>query len=111
MPSPRDLLEKLLARRDLSQVEAEELLTHLTNPDGAPALAGAILAGLRSKGVVADEVRQLAQRLCALAECRLQPVGRVIAHLAGDLLERGGEGFRLLGRRAFACVGFALQAL
>ena len=55
MPSPREFLERLLERSDLSQVEAEELLTHLTNPEGSHAMAGAILAALRTKGAVADE--------------------------------------------------------
>src|SRR5882762_5798949 len=67
MQSPRELLERLLERRDLSQSQAEELLTHLTDPAGAPAMAGAILAALRTKGVVADEVRGFAQAMRRLA--------------------------------------------
>ena len=63
MPSQRELLERLLERRDLSQVEAEELLTHLTNTEGSPVVAGAVLAALRSKGVVADELRGFARAL------------------------------------------------
>jgi anthranilate phosphoribosyltransferase len=75
MPSPRDLLEKLLERRDLSQAEAQELLKHLTNPDESQAMAGAILAGLRSKGVVADEVRGFAFAMRSLARRPPVPVG------------------------------------
>jgi anthranilate phosphoribosyltransferase len=67
MKSPRELLEQLLERRDLSESEAEELLAHLTNPEGAPAMAGAILAALRTKGVVADEVRGFARAMRRLA--------------------------------------------
>ena len=47
----RELLEMLLERRDLSEPQAQELLAHLTNPESAPAMSGAILAALRTKGV------------------------------------------------------------
>ena len=57
MPPSRDTLEKLLNRRNLDELEAEDLLIQLTDPTGAQAMAGAILAALRNKGVVADEVR------------------------------------------------------
>ena len=67
MSSARELLERLLERRDLSQAEAEELLTHLTNPEGSPVVAGAILAALRTKGAVADEVRGFASAMRRLA--------------------------------------------
>ena len=33
MPPSRDTLEKLLNRRDLSELEAEDLLLQLTDPD------------------------------------------------------------------------------
>lgn len=67
MPLSRDTLEKLLNRRDLGELEAEELLVQLTDPTGAPAMAGAILAALRAKGVVADEVRGFARGMRRLA--------------------------------------------
>jgi anthranilate phosphoribosyltransferase len=63
----REFLERLLQRRDLSEAEAEQLLGHLTNPDTAPALAGAVLAALRSKGVIADEVRGFVRAMRRLA--------------------------------------------
>ena len=87
MPSARELLEKVLDRRDLSQAEAEELLTHLMNPDGSPALAGAILGGLRSKGVVADEVRGFAFAMRRLA--RRPPVPDGVR--AVDIVGTGGD--------------------
>ena len=65
--SPRALLELLLERRDLSEAQAQELLAHLTNPDSAPAMSGAILAALRTKGVVAEEVRGFARAMRRLA--------------------------------------------
>jgi anthranilate phosphoribosyltransferase len=67
MSPPREMLEKLLERRDLSEAEAQELLGHLTNAETAPAMSGAILAALRSKGVVADELRGFALTMRALA--------------------------------------------
>jgi anthranilate phosphoribosyltransferase len=67
MPPSRDTLEKLLNRRDLSEVEAEDLLLQLTDPTGAAAMAGAILAALRAKGVVAAELRGFARGMRRLA--------------------------------------------
>ena len=67
MQPPREFLEHLLQRRDLSENEAQELLAHLASAQMAPALAGALLAALRSKGVVADEVRGFARAMRGLA--------------------------------------------
>ena len=87
MPSPRDFLERLLERGDLSQVEAEELLTHLTHPEGSPVVAGAILAALRSKGVVADELRGFAAAMRRLA--RRPPVPGGLRAI--DIVGTGGD--------------------
>src|SRR3981081_3286862 len=67
MASPRELLQQLFERRDLSQAQAEELLAHLTDPQLPPAMAGAILAALSTKGLVADEVRGFEQAMRRLA--------------------------------------------
>src|SRR5580704_2251340 len=67
MPPLRDTLEKLLNRRNLSESEAEDLLMQLTDPTGSPVMAGAILAALRTKGVIADEVRGFARGMRRLA--------------------------------------------
>ena len=61
MPAPRELLQQLLERRDLSAPQAEGLLEHLTDPQLPPAMAGALLAALSGKGLAAEEVRGLAQ--------------------------------------------------
>jgi len=45
MSAPRELLQQLLERRDLSQSQAEELLTHLTDPQLPPALAATARSG------------------------------------------------------------------
>jgi anthranilate phosphoribosyltransferase len=87
MQSPRELLERLLERRDLSQSEAEELLRHLADPEGTPAMAGAILAALRTKGAVADEVRGFAYAMRRLARRPRIPAGlRAI-----DIVGTGGD--------------------
>jgi anthranilate phosphoribosyltransferase len=87
MPSPRETLERLLEGRDLSQSEAEETLTRLTDPEGSPAMAGALLAALRSKGVVADEVRGFASAMRRLARRPPIPAG-----LRGiDIVGTGGD--------------------
>src|SRR5258707_14499881 len=67
MAHPRELLQQLFERRDLSQAQAEELLAHLTDPQLPPAMAGAMLAALSTKGLVADEVRGFAQAMRRLA--------------------------------------------
>lgn len=84
---PRELLERVLERQDLTQAQAEELLTYLTTADAPPALAGAFLAGLRAKGVVADEVRGFAQAMRRLAKRPPFPVDRAI-----DIVGTGGDG-------------------
>jgi anthranilate phosphoribosyltransferase len=67
MQSLREFLERLLQRHDLSETDAEELLIQLTDPQMPPALAGAVLAALRSKGVIAAEVRGFARAMRRLA--------------------------------------------
>ncbi len=67
MSSPRDLLQLLLERRNLSEAQAQELLGHLADAQLPPAMSGAILAALTAKGVVADEVRGFARSMRALA--------------------------------------------
>ena len=87
MPPSRDILEKLLNRRNLSELESEDLLLRLTDPTGAPAMAGAILAALRSKGVIADEVRGFARGMRRLARRPHIPTGlRAI-----DVVGTGGD--------------------
>ena len=58
----RDILERLLQRRDLAEAEAADLLVTLTDPAVAPAMSGALLAALRAKGVTPDEVRDASMR-------------------------------------------------
>jgi anthranilate phosphoribosyltransferase len=63
----RDTLEQLLTGKPLTESEAGELLRSLANPETSPALAGALLAALRGKGVTADELRGFARAMRELA--------------------------------------------
>ncbi|HXZ59212.1 MAG TPA: anthranilate phosphoribosyltransferase [Steroidobacteraceae bacterium] len=67
MSAPRELLQQLSERRDLTESQAGELLAHLTDGELPPAMAGALLAALSTKGVVADEVRGFALTMRRLA--------------------------------------------
>jgi anthranilate phosphoribosyltransferase len=85
--APRELLQQLLERRDLSQSQAEGLLAHLTDPQLPPAMAGALLAALSGKGLAAAEVRGLAQAMRRLARRPELPPGlRSI-----DIVGTGGD--------------------
>jgi anthranilate phosphoribosyltransferase len=84
----REILEQLLARRNLSEGEAAALLRLLTMPELAPAIAGALLAALRAKGVTADEVRGFAGAMRALALKPALPEGVD----AIDIVGTGGDG-------------------
>src|SRR5260370_25963872 len=68
MPAnPAHPLDILVQGRDLGETEAAALLTLLTTPEVAPAMAGALLTALRSKGVTAAEVRGFAGAMRSLA--------------------------------------------
>jgi len=88
MARPRELLQQLLEHRHLTEAQAEELLAHLTDPGTPPALAGALLVALSSKGLVADEVRGFARAMRRLAHRPAIPPGlRVL-----DVVGTGGDG-------------------
>jgi anthranilate phosphoribosyltransferase len=87
MSTPRELLGQLCAGRHLSEAQAAELLSHLTDPQLPPAMAGALLAALATKGVVADELRGLALAMRARA---LHP-GTPAGLRAIDIVGTGGD--------------------
>lgn len=87
MSAARDLLERLLEGADLSQPQAEELLGVLADAATAPALVGAVLAALRAKGAVADEVRGFAEAMRRLARRPALPA----AIRAIDIVGTGGD--------------------
>ena len=83
----RDTLERLLDRGDLTEAEAGELLVALTDASIAPAMGGALLAALRSKGVTPDEVRGFAGAMRRLARRPQLPEGPP----AIDIVGTGGD--------------------
>jgi anthranilate phosphoribosyltransferase len=87
MAELRDTLERLLDRRDLAETEAADLLVALTDPAMPPAMAGALLAALRSKGLTADEVRGFASAMRKLARRPSLPPGPP----AIDIVGTGGD--------------------
>jgi anthranilate phosphoribosyltransferase len=88
MSELRQVLEQLLDRRNLSEAQAADLLVALTDPTLAPALGGALLAGLRAKGVTADEVRGFAKTMRKLARRPILPDGGPLVDMVGT----GGDG-------------------
>ncbi len=83
----RATLEQLLEHRPLTETEAGALLVALTESDVAPAMAGALLAALRSKGVTADEVRGFAGAMRRLARRpQLSPGSPIV-----DVVGTGGD--------------------
>ena len=81
------MLDRLAQRRDLTETEAAALLHSLTAAELAPAMAGALLAALRVKGVTAAEVRGFAGAMRALARKPALPAGLD----AIDIVGTGGD--------------------
>jgi anthranilate phosphoribosyltransferase len=81
------MLDYLLEGRDLTEGQAAALLGHLTDAQCAPAMAGALLAALRSKGVTSDEVRGFAGAMRALSRKPAIPS----APDAIDIVGTGGD--------------------
>ncbi len=82
------VLERVVSGASLSEADATELMLALTDPAVPPALAGALLAALRTKGVTADEVRGFAIGMRSLARRPTLPeVGPTI-----DIVGTGGDG-------------------
>src|ERR1700723_1136806 len=85
--SPRNTLDHLVQRRDLTEAEAAALLKSLTTGEVAPAMAAALLAALRVKGVTAAEVRGFAGAMRTLARRPELPAGLD----AIDIVGTGGD--------------------
>jgi len=83
----RHMLEQLLARRDMSEAQAAQFLAELTRPELEPAMAGALLAALRGKGVTSAEVRGIADAMRALARTTVLSG----ASQAIDIVGTGGD--------------------
>jgi len=87
MAEMKAILEQLLERRDLDEAAAAELLVALTDPALPAAMAGALLAALRSKGVTPEEVRGFAGAMRRLARRPELPPGPP----AVDVVGTGGD--------------------
>ena len=82
------MLDRLLDGNALAEQEAYELMLKLAEGEIAPALAGALLAGLRAKGETADEIRGFATAMRELAVHPVIPDGTP----AVDTVGTGGDG-------------------
>jgi len=82
------LLDQLLDGRALSEAQARDLMHKLAEGELAPALAGALLAGLRAKGETADEIRGFATAMRELAIHPAIPEGAPTVDTVGT----GGDG-------------------
>lgn len=87
--SLRPLLERLLDRKDLFEHEAGIIFSALADPSTPAALGGALLAGLRAKGVTGEELRGFAK---AMRECARQPnIAENLRSQAIDIVGTGGD--------------------
>ncbi len=82
------MLDRLLDGNSLSEQEAHALMIKLAEGDMAPALAGALLAGLRAKGETAEEIRGFATAMRELAVHPVIPDGAPTVDTVGT----GGDG-------------------
>jgi anthranilate phosphoribosyltransferase len=89
LPQLRGWFEALLDKRSLTAGEAGQLLVALTDPDVPPALAGGLLAAIRAKGVVPEELRGFALGMRSLARRPAIPEASVAG--AVDIVGTGGD--------------------
>jgi len=106
----REILERLLQRRDLREAEAGELLVALTDPSVAPAMSGAMLAALRSKGITPDEVRGFAGAMRSLARKPQLPPGSPAIDIVGTGGDASGS-FNLSSAAALLVAAMGLRVI
>jgi anthranilate phosphoribosyltransferase len=83
----RDLIAKILDGDRLTEEEAGRLLTGLTSDDLDPAMAAAVLAGMRTRGETAEEMRAFARGLQEIAVApAIADVSRAV-----DVVGTGGD--------------------
>ena len=103
----RESLERLLERQHLSEAEASATLRALTDGTASPAMAGAVLAALRAKGVVADELRGFATSMRALARRPQLAEGSPLVDMVGT----GGDGSGSLNLSTAAALRVAAMGI
>ena len=82
------LLNRLLDRQPLTEGEASSIMHAMASGDMPPAVAGALLAALRSKGETAEEIRGFATAMRELALHPVIPDGSPTVDTVGT----GGDG-------------------
>jgi anthranilate phosphoribosyltransferase len=82
------ILDRILDGESLTEAEASTLMHDLAGGEMEPALAGALLAGLRAKGETADEIRGFALAMRELALHPAIPAGSPTVDTVGT----GGDG-------------------
>ncbi len=87
----RDLLQRLIDREDLDEDSAGTLLAVLADPQTPPAAAGALLAALQAKGVVANELRGFALGMRARARRPVIAPGTPTLDIVGTGGDRSGS--------------------
>lgn len=83
----KELIGKILSGEPLTEAEAAALLSELTSDELDPAAAGAALAGLRTRGETADELRAFAR---GLQEIAVRPQIDDVSN-AVDVVGTGGD--------------------
>lgn len=87
----RELLQRLIDRQDLNERDAGRLLAALTDASTPPAVAGALVAALQSKGVTASELRGFALGMRALARRPVISAGAPTLDIVGTGGDRSGS--------------------
>lgn len=87
----RDLLQRLIDGQDLDEAGSDALLAALTDPQTPPATAGALLAALQAKGVVASELRGFALGMRARARRPVIAPGAPTLDIVGTGGDRSGS--------------------
>ena len=87
----RELLQRLIDRQDLNERDAGRLLAALTDASTPPAVAGALVAALQSKGVTAPELRGFALGMRALARRPVISAGAPTLDIVGTGGDRSGS--------------------
>jgi len=85
-----EVLNKLVAREDLTRVEAATVMRALMNGEATPAQTGALLIALRMKGETVEEVTGFAETMRAFA-VRVSPQRTPLLDTCGT----GGSRFRV----------------
>jgi anthranilate phosphoribosyltransferase len=101
-----EALNRITRREDLTRPDAAEVLREIMNGETNPAMTGALLAALRTKGETIEEISGFAQTMRALAT-RIETTRRPLVDTCGT----GGDGahtFNISTTAAFVVAGAGL---